>query len=138
MGKKCVMEKVIKMIFPEFNETVSVELDDSQSPKTVKAILENLPIEVNINKWGEELYTDKTSIVAQEENAKSEVNLFDVAFWPEGNAFCFFYGPTPISKAGKILPYSPVNIIGRIISTHDNVLNKVKDRAKVLIKKAAA
>jgi len=125
MDKKCVMEKVIKMIFPEFNETVSVELDDSQSPKTVKAILENLPIEVNITKWGEE-------------NAKSEVNLFDVAFWPEGNAFCFFYGPTPISKAGKILPYSPVNIIGRIISTHDNVLNKVKDRAKVLIKKAAA
>src|SRR5436190_22406793 len=111
------MEKVIKIIFPEFNETVSVELDDSQSPKTIKAILENLPIEVNINKWGEELYTDKTSIVAQEENAKSEVNLFDVAFWPEGNALCFFYGPTPISKAGKILPYSPVNIIGRIIST---------------------
>ncbi|HZD81949.1 MAG TPA: cyclophilin-like family protein, partial [Nitrososphaeraceae archaeon] len=60
------MEKVIKIIFPELNETVSVELDDSQSPKTVKAILENLPIEVNINKWGEELYTDKTSIVAQE------------------------------------------------------------------------
>jgi hypothetical protein len=60
------MEKLIKMIFPEFNETVSVELDDSQSPKTVKAILENLPIKVNINKWGEELYTDKTSIVAQD------------------------------------------------------------------------
>jgi uncharacterized protein len=131
------MEKVIKIIFPELNETVAVELDDSQSPKTVKAILENLPIEVNINKWGEELYTDKTSIVAQEENAKSEVNLFDVAFWPEGNALCLFYCPTPISKAGKILPYSPVNIIGHIISTHDSVLNKVKDTAKVLIKKAA-
>jgi hypothetical protein len=72
------MEKLIKIIFPELNETVSVELDDSQSPKTVKAILDNIPIEVNINKWGEELYTDKTSIVAQEENAKSEVNLFDV------------------------------------------------------------
>ena len=92
------MEKLIKIIFPEFNETVSVELDDLQSPKTVKAILENLPIEVNINKWGEELYTDKTSIVAQEENAKSEVNLFDVASPAEGNAFCLFYGPTPISK----------------------------------------
>src|SRR6187200_2540030 len=131
------MEKLIKMIFPEFNETVFVELDDSQSPETVKAVLENLPIEVNINKWGEELYTDKTSIVAQEENAKSEVNLCDVAFWPEGNSLCLFYGPTPISKPGKILPYSPVNIVGRITSTQDNVLNKVKDTAKVLIKKAA-
>ncbi len=63
------MKKLIKVVFSEFNETVSVELDDSQSPKTVKAILENLPIEVNINKWGQELYTDRTPIAAQEENA---------------------------------------------------------------------
>jgi len=55
-------------------------VDDSQSPNTVKAILDNLPIEVNINKRGKELYTDKTLIRAQEENAKSEVNLLDVAF----------------------------------------------------------
>ena len=96
------MKKLIKVVFSEFNESVSVELDDSRSPKTVKAILENLPIEVNINKWGQELYTDGTSIVAQEENAKSEVSLLDVAFWPEGNALCLFYGPTPISKAGQI------------------------------------
>jgi uncharacterized protein len=67
------------VVFSEFNESVSVELDDSRSPKTVEAILENLPIEVNINKWGQELYTDRTSIVAQEENTKSEVGLLDVA-----------------------------------------------------------
>jgi hypothetical protein len=82
------MKKLIKVVFSEFNESVSIELDDSQSPKTVRAILENLPIEVNINKWGQELYTDKTPIFAQEENAKSEVGLLDVAFWPEGNALC--------------------------------------------------
>jgi uncharacterized protein len=91
------MKKLIKVVFSEFNESVSVELDDSRSPKTVKAILENLPIEVNVNKWGQELYTDRTPIVAQEENAKSEVGLLDVAFWPEGNALCLFYGPTTIS-----------------------------------------
>jgi hypothetical protein len=73
------MKKLIKVVFSEFNESVSVELDDSRSPKTVEAILENLPIEVNINKWGQELYTDRTSIVAQEENAKLEVGLLDVA-----------------------------------------------------------
>jgi len=43
-------------------------------------MIHNLPIEVNINKWGKELDTDRTSIRAQEENAKSEVNLLDVAF----------------------------------------------------------
>ena len=73
------MKKLIKVVFSEFNGSVSVELDDSRSPKTVEAILENLPIEVNINKWGQELYTDRTSIVAQEENTKSEVGLLDVA-----------------------------------------------------------
>jgi uncharacterized protein len=56
------MEKYIQIVFPELKETVSIKIDDSQSPNTVKAILDNLPIEVNINKWGK------------------EVNLLDVAF----------------------------------------------------------
>jgi uncharacterized protein len=128
------MKKLIKVVFSEFNETVSVELDDSQSPKTVKAILENLPIEVNINKWGQELYTDRTPIAAREENAKSEVSLMDVAFWPAGNAVCLFYGSTPISKVGKIVPASPVNIVGHIISQDNNIIDKVKDTTRVLIK----
>lgn len=127
------MKKLIKVVFSEFNESVSIELDDSQSPKTVRAILENLPIEVNINKWGQELYTDETPIFAQEENAKSEVGLLDVAFWPEGNALCLFYGPTPISKVGKIVPASPVNIVGRIVSHDNNIVDKVKNTSKVLI-----
>ena len=129
------MNKLIKVVFSGFNESVSVELDDSRLPKTVKAILENLPIEVNINKWGQELYTDRTPIVAQEENAKLEVGLLDVAFWPEGNALCLFYGPTPISKVGKIVPASPVNIVGRIVSDDNNIVDKVKNTSKVLIKK---
>jgi len=128
------MKKLIKVVFSELDdEPVSVELDDSQSPKTVKAILENLPIEVNINKWGQELYTDRTPIAAQEENAKSEISLLDVAFWPEGNALCLFYGSTPISKDSKIVPASPVNIVGRTTS-QQNIIDKVKDTTRVVIK----
>ena len=131
------MEKHIQLFFPGINETVLIKLDDSRSPNTVKAILENLPIEVNINKWGKELYTDKTSITAHEENAKSEVNLLDVAYWPEGNALCLFYGPTPISKSDKIEPYSPVNIVGHIVNDQsNNIINKVKDTSRVIIKQA--
>ena len=134
------MEKHIQIFFPEINERVLIKLDDSLSPDTVKAILENLPIEVNINKWGKELYTDKTPITAHEENAKSEVNLLDVAYWPEGNALCLFYGPTPISKSDKIEPYSPVNIVGHIVDDQNNntntIINKVNDTTKVIIKQA--
>jgi uncharacterized protein len=128
------MEKHIQIIFPELKETVLIKIDDSQSPNTVKAILDNLPIEVNINKWGKELYTDQTLIRAQEENAKSEVNLLDVAFWPKGCALCLFYGPTPISKSDKIEPYSPVNIVGHIVTEQGDIINKVKATTKVIIK----
>ncbi len=55
--------------------------------------------------------TDRITVAVEEEdNAKTEVNELDVAYWPEGRALCLFYGPTPIRKDGKILAYSPVNI----------------------------
>jgi hypothetical protein len=131
------MKKQIKVLFPDIDREVSIELDDSRSPRTVQAILENLPIQVGITKWGDELYTEKTQILAEEEDAKREVNFLDVAYWPEGNALCLFYGPTPISKDGQILAYSPVNIVGRIIS-HDNekddLLEKIKENTRVIFK----
>ena len=130
------MNSVINIFFCKFNETVQIKLDDSKSPQTVAAILNSLPIEVNINKWGKELFTDRTSITAQQENAQSEVSLLDVAYWPEGKALCLFYGSTPISKEGKIVPASPVNVVGRIISDRTNVIDKVMDVTRVLINKA--
>ena len=131
------MKRLIKVVFQDIGREISIELDDSHSPKTVQAILENLPIEVKINRWGDELYTDKTQIVEKEENGKRQVNLFDVAYWPEGNALCLFYGPTPISEEGKILAYSPVNIVGRIIphnNENENVLEKIKESTRVIFK----
>ena len=131
------MKKLIKLVFLDIGNEVSIELDDSNSPKTVLAILEHLPIEVKINRWGDELYTDRTQIVEKEEDGKRQVNLFDVAYWPEGNALCLFYGPTPISQEGKILAYSPVNLVGRIIphnNEKENVLEKIKDSTRVIFK----
>jgi uncharacterized protein len=132
------MKKIVAILFTDLdNKKIRIELDDSLSPKTFEAILDNLPVEVNINRWGDELYTDRTTVAVEEEaNARTEVNELDVAYWPEGRALCLFYGPTPISKDGKILAYSPVNIVGKIIdsSNKDYILNQIKDRAKVIIK----
>jgi|ERR687888_633373 hypothetical protein len=132
------MKKEISVDFTELNQTILIELNDSKSPNTIKAILDNLPIKVKINRWGDELYTDKTPISVEEENPQSVVYLLDVAYWPEGNAICLFLGPTPISKEpNKILPYSPVNIVGRITSTTsstDDILEKVKESTTVFIK----
>ena len=128
------MKEKISIKFTDSDKTAYIELDDSQSPKTVKAIFDNLPMEAKINRWGDELYTDKTPIVAEEENAQSVVKPLDVAYWPEGNALCLFYGSTPISKSpDEILPYSPVNIVGKII-TKDDILEEFKDHSTVVIK----
>ena len=126
----------ISVDFTELDQTILIELDDFKSPKTTRAILDSLPIKLKINRWGDELYTDKTPILAGEENSQSVVYLSDVAYWPEGNAICLFLGPTPISKEpNKIVPYSPVNVIGKIItpSSYD-ILNKIKDSTTDLIK----
>ena len=131
------MKKKLKVLFPDIDREISIELDDSRSPKTVQAILENLPIQVGITRWGDELYTEKTQIMAEEEQANREVSFLDVAYWPEGNALCLFYGPTPISKDEQILAYSPVNIVGRIIphdDEKDNLLEKIKENTRVIFK----
>lgn len=113
--------KILLLEFSELGEKVAIELDDSRSPRTVQAIIDNLPIRVNINRWGDELYTEETPVKVKEENARSVVDLLDVAYWPEGSALCFFYGPTPIGRPDKIMPYSPVNIVGRILDKPGNV-----------------
>ena len=87
---------------------------------------------------GDELYTDPTILdVEKDDNARTEVNELDVAYWPEGRAICLFYGPIPISKNDKILAYSPVNIVGKIIDDSSNrydILNQIKVKTNAIIK----
>lgn len=105
------------------SSTIILELDDDNSPKTVDDFVEKLPFTVDLNVWGDEIYTSKSPIEQPEENAKSPVQLNDVAYWPTGKALCLFYGPTPIGKPGEITPASPVNVLGKIILPDKSVLN---------------
>ena len=98
------------------NKSLEIELDYSLAPNTVKAILDNLPISVTVHVWGKELYTDPIPVMVIAENSKPLVDLLDVAYWPPRQAICLFFGPTPIGNEGEIKPYSPVNVIGKIIS----------------------
>ena len=116
----------ITLDFPKI-KTVYLELDDKIAPKTIKAFLDCLPLTVRINVWGEELYTDETPVVVGAENAKSLVDLMDVAYWHTGKAICFFFGPTPIGKKGEIKPYSPVNVIGKIKDEDKKFLKDIGD-----------
>jgi hypothetical protein len=107
--------------------TITLELDDELTPKTVESFLKCLPLDVPINSWGEELYTNETPVTVGAENAKDLVDVMDVAYWPTGKAICLFFGPTPIGKKGEIKPYSPVNVMGKIKNTDKKFLKNIPD-----------
>ena len=116
-------------------ENIIIELDDTFSPKTCKSIIDSLPFSVNAHVWGEEIYTDESPIFQSEENAKAIVDLNDVAYWPSGKAVCLFFGPTPIGKKDEIKPYSPVNVVGKIIDPDKSIIKKFNVGAKISFKK---
>lgn len=130
------MKSNIQIVFPDLGyEEIKIELNASLAPRTIEAILINLPVNVNMNRWGDELYTDNTGIIVREkENAKTEVSELDFAYWPYENALCLFFGPTPISTDEKIIAYSPVNVVGKIFhSDKGKLLNMIKDKTEVII-----
>jgi len=129
----------LDLLFEEFGNKIKIILlDDNPFTETIRRIIQKLPITTNINKWGEELYTDDIKIGTDYEisDLKQEVNKFDVAFWPEGGAICLFFGPTPISKGGKILAYSPVQVIGKIKTSNEIDVLKYEKKSRITIRKS--
>lgn len=110
------------------DKSITLELDDSDSPKTVESFLNSLPFGATLNVWGEEIYTSSSPINVGLENAKSPVNLNDVAYWPTGKAICLFYGETPMGKKGEITPASPVNVIGKILEPDKSVIDSAEGK----------
>jgi hypothetical protein len=112
---------------------ISATLSD-ENPLTVKAFLDALPITGRANTWGDEIYFT-VPVEASEENGKAVVDMGDIAFWPPGNAFCVFFGPTPMSKGDEIRPASEVNVFGRI-DGDPKVFKKVRGGDDVTIEVA--
>ena len=92
------------------------ELNDSQ---TATMIYDKLPLEGTVNTWGDEIYF-KIPVDNGPENAVEKVEIGDLAYWPEGQCFCIFFGKTPASTGSEIRPASPVNLIGRFTGNPDD------------------
>ncbi len=122
------MKHTVQVKIPNLS-LIILELDDANSPKTVNDFIEKLPFTVDLNVWGDEIYTSESPITQPEENAKSPVQLNDVAYWPTGKAICLFYGSTPIGNPGEITPASPVNVLGKIISPDKSLLNNADGKS---------
>ncbi len=110
--------------------TIEAELTD-ENPDTVKAFLEALPLTGKANTWGDEIYFT-VPVDAEVENPKTVVEMGDLAFWPLGNAFCIFFGPTPMSSGHEIKPASEVNVLGKVIGD-PKVFKKVQAGDEVVV-----
>lgn len=114
------------------NLSILAELNDT---KTADAIYEALPLTGSINVWGEELYFMIPIDVELENEAREEVEIGDLAYWPSGPAFCAFFGRTPVSTSDKPRAYSPVNVFGRIVGDTEP-LKTVRDGESILVDKS--
>ena len=85
----------------------------NESP-TAQEIWKKLPLEGRANAWGDEIYFAVPVVMNQEPDARAEVEVGELGYWPVGRAFCIFFGPTPVSTDERPRAYSPVNVIGQV------------------------
>ena len=88
--------------------SVSLPAELNDSP-TARLIWDALPIEGRANRWGDEIYFEIPVKTGQEPDAREEVAVGELGYWPVGHAFCIFFGPTPVSTDERPRAYSPVN-----------------------------
>jgi len=108
------------------------ELRDSP---TARKIIEALPIEGVAQRWGKEVYFAIPVSADLEPDARDRVEVGELGYWPEGEAFCIFFGPTPASSGAQPVAASPVNILGRVTGDAA-VFDAVKRGTTVRLEKA--
>jgi len=103
------MEK--KIVIKIGNRTIEADLTSND---TTDLFYSALPKTITMQRWGDEYYGDCGIKVNAAEDARAEMEVGELAIWPEGNALCIFFGPTPASTDKKPRAISKVNPIGKI------------------------
>jgi uncharacterized protein len=112
--------------------TMRAELNDKP---TALQVWEALPIEGRGSRWGDEIYFEIPVVAGQEPDARQDVQVGELGYWPAGNAFCIFFGPTPVSSGSQPRAYSPVNILGKV-KGDATLFRQVKSGEKVTLERA--
>lgn len=94
------------------NQRFRAELNEST---TAQQIYNALPLKAATTRWGDEFYFGIPVQLRESPDAQSEVAVGTLAYWPPGNAFCIFFGPTPVSQGKEPRAYSPVNVFGHLL-----------------------
>ena len=115
-------------------DDVQVEAELNDGP-TAKKIIGKLPIEASAQRWGGEIYFSIPVTAEVEPDSREVLEAGELGFWPTGNAFCMFFGPTPASQGDEIRAASAVNIIGKMKGDWAELWN-VPSGANIVIKMA--
>jgi len=126
-----ILEKQIK-ISTKATGTIEATLTN-ENPQTAERIWAALPIKGKANRWGDEIYFS-IPVKADEENAKADVEVGAVAYWPPGNALCIFFGRTPASRNEKPRAASPVNTFAKV-KGDPAIFSNVRDGDTVTVEK---
>lgn len=102
--------------------------------RTARAIWDALPVKARVYTWGDEIYFSIPVDLSEERDSKSIVEIGDLGYWPTGNAFCIFFGPTPVSTSGEIRPASAVNVFGKVLGDA-LVLKSASDGEEIIVEK---
>lgn len=121
MGKKILIRAGTIEAAAELNDT-----------RTAQTIWETVPIKGRVNLWGDEIYFS-IPLSLELEAGQELVNMGELGYWPEGNAFCIFFGPTPVSRGDEIRPASPVTVFGKVIGDA-TVFKKVAAGTEITIR----
>ena len=101
---------------------------------TGKAIYGALPIRSKGQRWGGEIYFSIPVSCELEEDSRDVLEEGELGYWPPGQAFCIFFGPTPASGGDEIRAASAVNIVGRMKGDLSGLWD-VPDGAEVCIER---
>jgi hypothetical protein len=95
------------------SQIFSAEMNDSPA---AKKLLEALPLKLPMSRWGDEYYGDCGLAIELDDSAREVVEVGEIAYWPPGNALCFFFGPTPASTDQRPRAASAVVPLGKFIA----------------------
>jgi hypothetical protein len=73
----------------------------------------SLPFSADINMLGSQIYFE----MRLESSTEGDSKIFgkgDIVYWPEADAVCIFFGPTPLSIDERPVAAFPMKKIGRV------------------------
>jgi hypothetical protein len=117
-----------KIVMRTRYDAFEIELNDSP---TADGLYLALPLEREINVWGGEIYF-QIPVHDELEQGKKIMEVGDVAYWPEGDALCIFFGRTPASSGEAPEAYSSVMPLGKIVTNLEK-LEELADKTAITL-----